>query len=370
MERIDQTISLDQILDKAAKNQFLSRKEIIYILALKEKEELARVFEKARELRDRYFGNKVFLYGFVYFSTWCRNDCAFCYYRKSNTQSQRYRKSNDEIMNTVLGLAESGVHLIDLTMGEDPKYHLNSGGFNSLMELIHEVKIQTNLPVMVSPGLVSEENLKKFAAFGADWYACYQETHNQELFNSLRTNQNYEERFQSKIRAIEAGLLVEEGIMTGVGDTPEDIAHSMENMKHIGAHQVRVMSFVPQEGITMEPQLEVSNDSEIRVIALLRLLFPDKLIPASLDIDGIDGLRERLDAGANVITSIIPPMAGYAGVAQYSKDIDEGHRTVNGIIPVLQGMGLITATAEEYKHWINNEKNKKNYNMQKTGSDI
>lgn len=369
MQRIDPKASLEQILDKADKNQFLSRNEIVYILTLNKKEELQKVYEKARELRNRYFSNKVFLYGFVYFSTWCRNDCAFCYYRKSNTQSQRYRKSNDEIMNTVLGLAESGVHLIDLTMGEDPKYHLNSGGFNSLMELIEDVKLQTKLPVMVSPGVVSEENLKKFVTLGADWYACYQETHNEELFKTLRINQSYEERLQSKIKAIAAGLLVEEGILTGVGDTAQDIALSMENMRNLGAHQVRVMSFVPQTGITMEAHSKTSPDTEIKVIALLRLLFPDKLIPASLDIDGIEGLRERLDAGANVITSIIPPMSGLAGVAQNSKDIKEGHRTVQGITPVLQEMGLKKASVEEYKNWVDEEKKKKVHNLP-TGSVI
>lgn len=48
----------------------------------------------------------------------------------------------------------------------------------------------------------------------------------------------------------------------------------------------------------------------------MRLLFPDKLIPASLDVDGISGLELRLMAGANVVTSIIPPNEGLAGVAQ------------------------------------------------------
>ena len=48
------------------------------------------------------------------------------YYRKSNSHCQRYRKSPHEIAAVAAALAESGVHLIDLTMGEDPQYLSNS----------------------------------------------------------------------------------------------------------------------------------------------------------------------------------------------------------------------------------------------------
>ncbi|WP_028306683.1 methylornithine synthase PylB [Desulfitibacter alkalitolerans] len=370
MDRIDPAISLEQILDKAENNRFLSKNEIIYLLGIEKEDELQRIYEKARELRNRHFGNKIFLYGFVYFSTWCRNDCAFCYYRKSNEGSKRYRKSNREIMDTVMGLTESGVHLIDLTMGEDPKYYMNSSGFKPLFELIADIKSQTKLPVMISPGLVSEENLTKFQAFGADWYACYQETHNEKLFNILRLEQSYEERFQSKLKANAAGLLIEEGILTGVGETPGDIAHSMECMRYLGANQVRVMSFVPQSGSIMESRPQAPRGQEIKIIAILRLVFPDKLIPASLDIDGVEGLQERLDAGANVITSIIPPEAGLAGVAQCSKDINEGYRTVQGITPVIEAMGLRKATTAEYRAWVDSEKSKTAMKWQKSGAVI
>ena len=46
----------------------------------------------------RHFGDAVFLYGFVYFSTYCRNECTFCLYRRGNAESPRYRKSIDEVV--------------------------------------------------------------------------------------------------------------------------------------------------------------------------------------------------------------------------------------------------------------------------------
>ena len=67
---------------------------------------------------------------------------------------------------------------------------------------------------------------------------------------------------------------------------------------------------------------------ELLTIAAMRLAMPDRFIPASLDVDGIAGLERRLQAGANVVTSIVPPTVGLAGVSQAELDIDEGYRTV------------------------------------------
>ncbi len=72
---------------------------------------------------------------------------------------------------------------------------------------------------MLSPGVVSGEALQQFAAAGADWYACYQETHNRALFARLRLHQSFDERLQAKRLARRYGMLVEEGILKGVGET-------------------------------------------------------------------------------------------------------------------------------------------------------
>ena len=64
-----------------------------WILGLSEPNQVQEVFKAARKLREKYFGNRVFLYGFLYFSTYCGNSCEFCLYRKNNSAAVRYRKS-------------------------------------------------------------------------------------------------------------------------------------------------------------------------------------------------------------------------------------------------------------------------------------
>ena len=349
-------VNLQQILEKAQQRQALKRSEIIALLEA-EGEDTGQILGAARALRNRYFQNEIFLYGFIYFSTWCRNDCAFCYYRQSNQRSIRYRKSETEILDAAGSLAASGVHLIDLTSGEDADCFLRPGGYELLAELVRTVKTQFALPVMLSPGVVSGEALQMFAEAGADWYAVYQETHNRALFARLRLDQSYDERLQVKRLARRYGLLVEEGILKGVGETAGDVADSFEQMDRLRAQQVRVMSFVPQPGTPMDTWTTPDRSGELKVIAVMRLLFPDRLIPASLDVDGVAGLQARLNAGANVVTSLIPPRMGLAGVASI-RDIDDGCRTVAGILPLLEQMGLAPAAPESYRRWVEAEKRK------------
>jgi methylornithine synthase len=263
----------------------------------------------------------------------------------------RYRREASEVVHAAQSLAESGVHLIDLTLGEDPLY-LEDRGFEPLIELVEAVRQATDLPIMVSPGVVPPEVLADFARIGVSWYACYQETHNRALFRRLRPGQRYAARLESKKQASELGLLTEEGLLCGVGESLRDLADSIDVMRSLDVSQMRAMTFVPQEGTPLQSRKMIDPLREILTIAALRLAFPDRLIPASLDVEGLAGLRSRLEAGANVVTSLVPPGFGLAGVAQSTLDIAEARRTAAGIIPELEKLGLQAASVGDYATWI------------------
>jgi methylornithine synthase len=326
-----------------------NKEKLISFLEEKDPQVIAGLFSDARKIRESIQGDKIFAYGFVYFSTYCRNNCNFCYFRRSN-DIERYRKSAEEALAMSHALIESGVNLIDLTTGEDPEYHQE--GFSTFLKIISTIKDEYETPVMVSPGLVSNEMIDRFRAAGADWYALYQETHNRELFKKLRVGQDYDERMKAKLYAASIGMHIEEGLLAGVGETSEDIADSLLEMGRIGAEQVRVMSFVPQEGSPMENCKTPDRMEELKIIALMRNMYPHALIPASLDVDGISGLCDRINAGANLITSIIPPRSGLMGVAHSVMDVDNGGRTIGEAAAILKDMGLRIATRDEYVEYI------------------
>lgn len=242
-----------------------------------------------------------------------------------------------------------------------------SGGFDSFIHLVQEVKRLTGLPVMVSPGVVPDRVLRALIEAGADWYSCHQETYNRHLFSWLRIHQSYCQRYLSKRFAIQNGMLVEEGILTGVGETMSDLAISLKNILSLGAQQVRVRGCVPWG--RNSKFFWQTRYRELKIIAILRLLFPNLLIPASLEIDGLQGLQAKLNAGANVIDSLIPPRLDFTGVAQNNKDNDESCMTVQGILPYLEQMDLDPAKAAEYVHWVQTQKsNKENTRSRLKGS--
>lgn len=344
----DMSSRVEMILQRSMEGKRLTLEDIETLLSVRDPGTLEGIFRIARAIKEKKFGNSVFCYGFVYFSTHCRNDCSFCFYRRSNKESIRYRKKEEDIIALSSDLEDDGVHLVDLTMGEDPLIH-SGNDYGRLVEVLQKVDDAVDVPLMVSPGVMPEASFRDLKLAGADWFACYQETHNRELFGRLRPHQDYDERIFQKKWAIDAGMLAEEGIMIGVGETIEDRARSIQIMGDLGVRQVRAMSFIPQQCRQKDDAPSTFID-ELVTIAVMRLAYPDKLIPASLDIEGLNGLKPRLEAGANVITSIIPPKRGLAGVAQHELDIECGGRTVAQVSEVLDDLGVQMASPYAYKY--------------------
>jgi methylornithine synthase len=137
-----------------------------------------------------------------------------------------------------------------------------------------------------------------------------------------------------------------------LGETDDDLLDSLEAMRTLDADQVRVMTFVPQAGTPLQSAPRPSPQRELVLLAVMRLLFPDRLIPASLDVEGLAGLGARLQAGANVVTSIVPPGRGLAGVAHSSLDIETERRTVQAVAKCLAGLDLRPASLEDYRSWM------------------
>jgi methylornithine synthase len=169
--------------------------------------------------------------------------CSFCFYRKANTKCPRYRKDPEEVAEMAQALENSGVRLVDLTMGENVMIH-DGKRYDLLVKLVRAVCDRVDIAIMISPGVLPRKMLKSLKDVGADSYALYQETHNKALFSTLRLDQGYDERMKAKIEARKEGLLIEEGILLGVGETNEDRMDSIFAMSRLGVSQVRAMGFL------------------------------------------------------------------------------------------------------------------------------
>jgi len=202
---------------------------------------------------------------------------------------------------------------------------------------------------MISPGVIDNATLLKAREIGANFFALYQETYDTELYRKLRIGQSFDGRVNARRFAKENGYCIEDGILTGVGNDIESTVLSLKGMKTNEPDMVRVMTFLPQEGTPLSGFKDKSNLSELKIIAILRLMFPKCLIPASLDLEGIDGMVPRLNAGANIVTSILPPDSRLEGVANYDRGLEERDRDIKSVIKRLESMGMRPALQAEFE---------------------
>ncbi len=337
---------IEDTIQKAEGTGKLTVDEIEQLMSITDKNEMEELFAAARRVREKEFGKKIFTYGFVYFSTYCRNNCSFCIFRHSNDELGRYRKSVEEIVQLSAALQDSEINLSDLTMGEDP--YMIANDYEKFLEIVSAVKDQVGISIMASPGAMPQHMFTKVRDAGADFYACYQETYNRKLFESLRLSQSFDDRRNQKIWAMQAGLLAEDGMMIGLGENVRDRAETIAEMSSLGCGQIRAMTFVPQPNTPMQDYVQYDSTDELKAIAVMRLAHPDVLIPASLDVEGTGGLKSRVAAGASVITSIVPPDIGLAGVAQPEFDINDGHRSIDYVRNLAESLGRREATMKEF----------------------
>ncbi|WP_292376898.1 methylornithine synthase PylB [Methanosarcina sp. UBA411] len=343
-----QKMALDEfnsLGEKIIEGYQLSDNDLRFLLSLESEEDLERLYSAARKVRDHYFGNRVFLNCFIYFSTYCKNRCSFCYYNCKN-EINRYRLTAEEIKETCKTLKGAGFHMVDLTMGEDPYYYEDPDRF---VELVQIVKEELGLPIMISPGLMDNSTLIKAREKGANFLALYQETYDTELYRKLRVGQSFYGRVNARLFAKKQGYCVEDGILTGIGNDIESTILSLRGMSTNNPDMVRVMTFLPQEGTPLEDFRDKSCLSELKIISVLRLMFPKRLIPASLDLEGIDGMVHRLNAGANIVTSILPPDSQLEGVANYDRDLTERDRDIKSVIRRLETMGMEPARQADFE---------------------
>ena len=335
---------LDAYAQRVINGMQLSEDNLREMLLITDSTELEKLHYVARKVRDHYFGNKVFLYSFVYFSTYCKNRCAFCYYNTMN-KINRYRLGFEDIRNVCRKLKGEQIHMVDLTMGEDPYFHENPSQFAKVIDIVKE---ELDLPVMISPGVLDDNALTMLREHGANFLALYQETYDKELYRNLRVGQSFSERIHARQFAQKIGYCVEDGLLTGVGNDVESTIISLRGMAREDPQMVRVMTFIPQEGTPLEKEVQESNLSELKIISVLRLMCPDRLIPASLDVEGIEGMVYRLNAGANVVTSIIPSDSSLEGVANYDTKHEERKRDPKSVVTKLRSMGMEPAAQSDF----------------------
>jgi biotin synthase len=154
------------------------------------------------------------------------------------------------------------------------------------------------------------ETYRAWREAGADRYLLRIETTDPVLFSTLHPDDNLEERMACLYTLRDLGYQLGSGVMVGLpGQTTEMLARDVIWLRDLGAEMIGVGPFIPHPGTPLKDEIGGTVEQTLRLVAVLRLVFPDAHLPATTAMGSLDPLgRERaLQAGANVMMPNVTP---------------------------------------------------------------
>ena len=110
---------MKRLIDKLHQEQMLTAEEFHRLLANRSEETDQYARELANQVRQEVYGNKIYVRGLIEFTNYCKNDCYYCGIRRSNQNAQRYRLTEEDILECCRQGYEIGFRTFVLQGGED-----------------------------------------------------------------------------------------------------------------------------------------------------------------------------------------------------------------------------------------------------------
>jgi biotin synthase len=295
------------IVDELKNMQNLTKEQFAYLLERGDKEDLEYLYEAAREVSEQVFHKEVYLRGLIEFSNNCKNDCYYCGIRCSNRKADRYRLTKEEILSCCEIGEKIGFKTFVLQSGEDPYYT-----DDRICDIVRSIKeAHPNCAVTLSIGEKTKESYQKYYDAGADRYLLRHETANEEHYSMLHpASMSGAYRKQCLFDLKEIGFQVGCGIMVGTPhQTVDHIYEDIKFMQELQPHMIGIGPFIPHKDTPFKDEPEGSVERTLRLLAILRLIFPKVLLPATTALGTADAIgREKgILAGANVMMPNLSP---------------------------------------------------------------
>ncbi|MBQ3539359.1 MAG: [Bacteroidaceae bacterium] len=112
-----------KILEKARACKGLTHREAAVLLECTDTELVEEMYALAREIKHRFYGNRIVMFAPLYLSNYCINGCVYCPYHAKNKSIRRKKLTQDEIRNEVMALQDMGHKRLALEAGEHPLHN-------------------------------------------------------------------------------------------------------------------------------------------------------------------------------------------------------------------------------------------------------
>lgn len=286
-----------------------------------------QLFAAADRVRRRVFGRDVYIRGLIELSNHCKNNCYYCGIRRDNTAVARYRLTKEDILACCgAGYAE-GFRSFVLQGGED-SYFTDP----RLCDIITAIKAAyPDCAITLSLGERSRESYQALFAAGADRYLLRHETADDWHYSQLHPDNMRAQSRRDCLQALkEIGYQVGSGFM--VGSPRQTTGHLIQDLRFLQAlqpHMIGIGPYLTHKDTPFRAEQNGSLALTLRLIAVLRLMFPQALIPSTTALGTIspDGRERGLRAGANVMMPNLSPAAYREKYALYDNKITTGKET-------------------------------------------
>lgn len=299
-------MKVKEIIDKLYRENDASFEELLFILDNLSDNDKEYLVEKANETRMKTYGDTVYMRGLIEFTNICKRNCVYCGIRRDNKNVERYRLSLEDILECAEIGDRLGYKTYVLQGGEDDYFT-----DDRMVEIIKEIKKKyPNNAITLSLGERSYESYKKMYEAGADRYLLRHETATKELYESLHPGASFEERRECLKNLREIGYQVGAGFMVGLpNQTNKDLVNDLRFVKEFEPHMCGIGPFIPHKDTILKDEKAGTVEKTTTILALVRLLLPNVLLPATTALGSIDPLgREKgIKAGGNVVMPNLSP---------------------------------------------------------------
>ena len=319
------------IMDKLELTHNLSDEEFMALLKSASPADDAELAQRARKLRERYYGKDIYIRGLIEFTNYCRNNCYYCGIRRDNPNAQRYRLTAKQILACCDTGYQLGFRTFVLQGGEDAYFT-----DERLCALLREIKLHhPDCAITLSIGERNRESYQRLFHAGADRYLLRHETANKAHYEQLHpAEMSYNHRRQCLHDLKAIGYQVGCGMMVGSpGQKTEHLIQDLRLLQELQPEMVGIGPFIPQHDTPFAKEAGGTVAMTLRLLSIIRLLLPNVLLPATTALGTIDpkGREKGLLAGANVLMPNLSPTAVRQKYALYDNKICTGEEAAECI---------------------------------------
>ena len=306
--RSEKEENLYHVIDLLEKHRTLIRDDFKTLLTVDDKESEAYLFSRARAITEERFGRDIYIRGLIEFSNYCKQNCLYCGLRRDNQNVERYRLDKEEILECCKDGYALGFRTFVLQSGEDDYYSPPK-----MIDIIQSIK--KNYPdcaITLSIGEKDKETLHLYYRAGGNRYLLRHETITAEHYNALHPKEmKIDTRKECLYQLQDIGFQTGCGIMVGSPfQTVDNIINDLYFMADLAPEMIGIGPYLPSQDTPFKNRKAGSLERTLRLLAIVRLMHPDVLLPATTALATIHprGREKGILAGANVIMPNLSPL--------------------------------------------------------------